>query len=129
LGNGLGRGGTSIPYFLQDRVRNVVTVENEFGRILLEQGIPGLLIWILFLGWAFTRRANIPGQPWFMARRLAWVWCLGSFASGMLGTGVLTSIPGTAILLLTAGWVVVPESADDLQETPVPSALEYASLA
>jgi hypothetical protein len=47
----------------------------------------------------------------------------------MLGTGVLTSIPGTAILLLTAGWVVVPESADDLQETPVPSALEYASLA
>ena len=42
LGNGLGGGGTSVPYFLQDRIRNVVMMENEYARILLELGIPGL---------------------------------------------------------------------------------------
>lgn len=128
LGNGLGGGGTSIPYFLQDRVRNVVVVENEFGRILLEQGIPGLVIWMLFLLWAFTRRTNLPGQPWFIARRLGRVWCLAAVASALLGTGMLTSIPGTALLLLTIGWLAVPESADDLRPArAIP--LEYAQPA
>ena len=56
LGNGLGGGGTSVPYFLQNRIRNVVVMENEYARILLELGIPGLLMWVLFIGWVFTRR-------------------------------------------------------------------------
>jgi hypothetical protein len=115
LGNGLGGGGTSIPYFLQDRVRNVVSIENEYARILLEQGIPGLLIWAVFLLWAFGRTTNNRGQPWFLARRLGWVWCVGAFATGLLGTGLLTSIPATALLLLTLGWIAVPESPDDLK--------------
>ena len=55
LGNGLGGGGTSVPYFLQSRIRNVVVMENEYARILLELGIPGLLMWVLFIGWIFTR--------------------------------------------------------------------------
>jgi hypothetical protein len=115
LGNGLGGGGTSIPYFLQDRVRNVVAIENEYARILLEQGIPGLLIWLGFLAWAFTRSTNRPGQPWFLSRRLVWTWGLGAFATGVLGTGLLTSIPATALLLLMLGWIAVPESVEDLQ--------------
>ena len=49
LGNGLGGGGTSIPYFLQDRLKNPVVIENEYGRILLEIGIPGLCLWAAFL--------------------------------------------------------------------------------
>ena len=54
LGNGLGGGGTSVPYFLQDRIRNVVVMENEYARILLELGIPGLLIMLTGLySWAF----------------------------------------------------------------------------
>ncbi|MGE5815311.1 MAG: O-antigen ligase family protein [Acidobacteriota bacterium] len=114
LGNGLGGGGTSIPYFLQDRVRNVVAIENEYARILLEQGIPGLLIWLGFLAWVFTRSTNRLGQPWFLSRRLGWTWCAGAFATGVLGTGLLTSIPATALLLLTLGWIAVPESAEDL---------------
>ena len=48
LGNGLGGGGTSIPYFLQDRLVNQVVIENEYGRIMLELGIPGLCIWVAF---------------------------------------------------------------------------------
>src|SRR5271155_4027248 len=35
LGAGLGGGGTSIPYFLQDRLVNQVVIENEYGRIML----------------------------------------------------------------------------------------------
>ncbi len=129
LGNGLGGGGTSMPYFLQDRVRNVVGIENEFGRIVLEQGIPGLLIWVVFIGWVFTRRTNIPGQPWFMARRLSLVWCLGSLASALLGIGLLTSIPMTILLMLALGWITVPESADDLRPASAPVPLQYEQLA
>ncbi len=129
LGNGLGGGGTSIPYFLQDRVRRAAGIENEYARILLEQGIPGLVIWVLFLAWLFTRQTNGPG-PWFLARRLGWFWCLGSFATGTLGTGLLTAIPGTALLLLTTGWIAVPESAEDLQarEARAVPALEYGAV-
>lgn len=108
LGNGLGGGGTSIPYFLQSRIRNSVTMENEYARIVLEQGIPGLCAWILFLAWLFTRQH--PGYPtWALSRRLMRVGAAASFASGMLGIGLLTSIPGTVLLLLSAGWMAVPE--------------------
>jgi hypothetical protein len=112
LGNGLGGGGTSIPYFLQNRVRNSVSMENEYARITLEQGIPGVLAWTFFLLWLFTR--NPPADPsWLLTRRLMKVAGAASFASGLLGTGLLTSIPGTAVLLLTMGWVAVRERAPD----------------
>src|SRR4029077_630072 len=42
MGNGLGGGGTSTPYFLQGLVRNPIGIENEYGRILAEQGVIGL---------------------------------------------------------------------------------------
>ena len=112
LGNGLGGGGTSIPYFLQDRVRNSVFMENEYARIALEQGIPGVLAWTLFLFWLLTR--SPPADPsWSLARRLMRVAGAASFATGLLGTGLLTAIPGTAVLLLTMGWVAVPERVPD----------------
>ena len=110
LGNGLGGGGTSIPYFLQDRIRNSVGMENEYARILLEQGIPGLLAWFAFLVWLFTR--SYPADPtWRFARQMIRVTVAASFASGLLGVGLMTSIPGTAVLLLGAGWIAVPEKA------------------
>ena len=112
LGNGLGGGGTSIPYFLQDRVRNSVFMENEYARIALEQGIPGVLAWTLFLFWLLTR--SPPAHPsWSLARRLMRVAGAASFATGLLGTGLLTAIPGTAVLLLTMGCVAVPERVPD----------------
>lgn len=109
LGNGLGGGGTSIPYFLQDRIRNSVGMENEYARILLEQGIPGMLAWTLFLLWLFTR--SYPSDPsWRFPRQLIRVIAAASFASGMIGVGLMTSIPSTAVLLLSAGWLAVPGS-------------------
>jgi hypothetical protein len=109
LGNGLGGGGTSVPYFLQDRIRNVVAMENEYARILLETGLPGLLMWVVFIGWVFTR-GNIKGHDMFyFGRRLAYVACACSFATGLIGVGLFTSVPTTALLLLLTGWIVVPE--------------------
>lgn len=105
MGNGLGGGGTSIPYFLQDRIRNPVGMESEYARIMLEQGIPGLCLWIVFLMWALLRRANPRSNPWALGRLLAWFACVIYFFTGLIGVGLLTSIPQTCLLLLFTGWV------------------------
>lgn len=127
LGNGLGGGGTSIPYFLQDRIRNSVAMENEYARILLEQGIPGVMVWTIFLVWLFTR--NYGSEPsWRFARQMMRVCAAGSFASGVLGVGLMTSIPGTAVLLLTAGWIAVPEKPVVSQVAPAASPAGLASV-
>jgi O-antigen ligase len=122
LGNGLGGGGTSIPYFLQGRVRNNVAMENEYARILLEQGIPGVLLWMCFLAWILTR--DYGADPsWHFARRLIRISSAAAFASGLLGIGLMTSIPGTAVLWLGLGWVATPEKVPD----PVPVATMRAA--
>ena len=51
LGRGLAGGGTSIPYFLREDREPAQIIENEYARIALEQGLPGLMIWLLFLVW------------------------------------------------------------------------------
>lgn len=107
LGNGLGGGGTSLPYFLQERVKNLVSMENEYARITLEQGIPGLCLWIAFIIWALTRRTFQKDDSWYIGRRLAWFACAAYFVTGILGTGLLTSIPQTCFMLLSVGWVAV----------------------
>ena len=109
LGNGLGGGGTSIPYFLRDRLRNPVAIENEYGRILLETGIPGLCLWV---GFILVTLASAPSEragPWRSGWRLARVTTALSFGTAFMGTGLLTSIPGTALLLFMTGWMCAPK--------------------
>lgn len=115
LGNGLGGGGTSLPYFLQDRIKNPVILENEYARIMLEQGIPGLCLWIAFILWALTRTSLQKEDPWHLGRRLAWFACAAYFVTGVLGTGLLTSIPQTCLMLLSTGWIAVdrPKAVDE----------------
>ena len=55
MGNGLGGGGTSIPYFLEGQVRNPIGMENEYTRILAEQGVIGICLWLAFLVWFLFR--------------------------------------------------------------------------
>jgi hypothetical protein len=109
MGNGLGGGGTSVPYFLQNRIRNVATMENEYARILLELGIPGLLMWMVFLVWVFTRRHIRRADMFNFGRRLAYVACACTFAMGLLGVGLFTSVPATTLTFLLTGWFVVRE--------------------
>ena len=117
LGNGLGGGGTSVPYFLQDRVHNLVVMENEYARILLELGVPGLVMWVLFIAWVFTRPHVRRTDMFYLARRLAWIACAASFAFGFIGVGLFTSIPQTAIVFMLLGWIAVPE----VRRAPAPN--------
>lgn len=105
LGRGLAGGGTSIPYFLREDREPGTIIENEYARIALEQGLPGLLIWIMFMVWVLTRRPGRVKDNWVLARRLVWVACASVFASGLLGMGMLAAVPQTVMMLLAIGWM------------------------
>ena len=113
FGNGLGGGGTSMPYWLQRKVQNPVVMENEYARIMLEQGLMGLGIWVAFLIWALTRYRPDRLDKWDLGRKLAWVACIVQFLVSMSGIGMLTAIPHTCLLLLLLGWVVTPRLAPE----------------
>ena len=113
MGNGLGGGGTSIPYFLQGQVRNPIGMENVYSQILCEQGVIGLLLWIGFIVWFLSRvRIAFANGPWVTSRRMAW--SLNTFLLGTawVGLGLFTSIPGTVMLLLGMGWTTNPALAE-----------------
>jgi hypothetical protein len=116
FGNGMGGGGTSLPYFLSDRVVNPIFMENEYARIMLEQGIPGLLLWVAFAGWVLCRRNRDRSDMWFIGRRIAWATCVAYLAIGLIGTGMLTAIPQTCLLMLSIGWVGSRQEATVMRE-------------
>ena len=107
MGNGLGGGGTSIPYFLASQVNRPVEVESEYCRILLEQGLVGLLLWIGFIVWFVFNRAGFAKDEWLTGRRMAWYLCLLTFVIGAIGIGMLSSVPNTFLFLLSLGWTSV----------------------
>jgi hypothetical protein len=104
MGNGLGGGGTSIPYFWQGRVRQPVGLESEYCRILIEQTVVGLMLWISFILWlASSSKASVPTR-WREGRRLAWFISLAGFFTAMIGTGMFTAVPQTLLFFLSVGW-------------------------
>jgi len=107
LGNGLGGGGTSIPYFLASQVNRPVEVENDYCRLLLEQGVVGLALWIGFVGWFIFNRAGFAKDEWLTGRRMAWYLCILSFLIGAIGMGMLSSIPNSFMFLMCVGWTSV----------------------
>ncbi|MGE0882720.1 MAG: hypothetical protein AB7P14_04200 [Blastocatellales bacterium] len=119
MGNGLGGGGTSIPYFLQDLVRGGTGgLESEYSRIMLEQGMPGLCLWAGFLLWAFLRYPNSRPSDWMLGRRLAYFAGLGYFLTGLTGVGTLTAIPQTCLMLMLTGWICVPPQPSVATQLP-----------
>jgi hypothetical protein len=118
MGNGLGGGGSSMPHFLQAQVRNPIGLENEYSRIACEQGVIGLLLWCAFIGW-YVCRGPVAFQKglWQSGRRLAWCLSLCLLATGLIGIGMLTSIPASALLLLSIGW----SATTPVVEVPEPS--------
>jgi O-Antigen ligase len=128
LGIGLGAGGTSIPYFLQDRLRNSdqIVIENEYARIMLEQGLPGFFVWVAFIAWVLTRPAPRRSDKYLLMRRLAYVAVALLLGTGIIGLGLLSWVPGTAELLLMMGWIAAPRLAPAAararrESRPVPS--------
>jgi hypothetical protein len=131
LGNGLGGGGTSIPYFLQPLLKNPVGFESEYGRILLEQGIPGLMLWFIFIVWVATRPPPSRDDRCYLGRSLGRMFSLSVFATAMTGTGALTAIPQTAIFLVLTGWVTAPAPMPVRKEArrPASAAIGASSVA
>lgn len=111
FGNGLGGGGTSIPYFLQDRIATPIGMENEYARIMLEQGVFGLCLWVAFILWMLTRPRGNRFDSWQQGARLAWYACAINFAFGLIGIGLFTAVPQTCMLLMSAGWVATRHHA------------------
>ena len=130
MGNGLGGGGTSMPYFLAQRVRSVGVLENEYGRILLEQGLPGLLLWFSFVIWLLSKGTRLGTGSWGFGRRLAWVVVASYFLTAAIGLGLLTSIPQSYIFFTLTGWVSTRERrpARAAVKADVPRSLPAESL-
>ena len=108
FGNGIGAGGTSIPAFLQELVEDPVAIENEYGRILLEQGVAGLVLWIAFIVWFIIRRPVNERDSWQFGRSLLWFLTVVSFAGAIMGIGLMTAIPGSMMFFLGIGMVAAP---------------------
>jgi hypothetical protein len=124
LGIGLGAAGTSIPYFLKARLTGEqIVIENEYARIMLEQGLPGLFLWLAFIAWVLTRPPSKRSDPWRLSRRLAYCAAGMSLATGIFGLGLLSWIPGTAELLILIGWLCAPHQAPVALRQRVPASL------
>jgi hypothetical protein len=103
MGRGLGSAfGTSVPFFLADYARPPLGIESEYGRLLLEEGLPGLLLWVGFVVWLLASSARKVRSG--SAERVGmWAVIASYWASGLLGAGVLSSIPGTLLLMIYMG--------------------------
>jgi hypothetical protein len=104
LGAGLASAaGTSIPYFLLGSdMRGQIGLESEYAHVLVEQGLIGLALWISFIVYSTLRgnraRECSPTSNAYMQSLVAVAW-----ATGLIGVGLLSSIPGTALLLAAMG--------------------------
>lgn len=110
MGNGMGAGGTSLPYFIQQLLTSSVMIENEYARILLEQGLPGLLFFLTFVVWFATRPIQ-RDDPARLSKTLLWFLTAITFSTAFIGIGMMSSIPGTAMMLLGLGYCVTPALA------------------
>lgn len=108
LGAGLGSAvGTSIPFFLNDVAPEQIGLENEYSRIVVDQGWLGLAGWIALLVclYASPPSPRSPGE-WRLAIVFMYSLTLAIWATAFIGTGILTSIPGTFLLMTQMGILV-----------------------
>jgi hypothetical protein len=106
FGDGLGSGGTNIPAFLLDRIPPPVRLESEYSRLLLEQGIVGLALWLAFIVWLLRRGLRRVRTDPDMGRLLCLVCVAAFFASGLIGIGLFVSIPASAFFFIQIGVLV-----------------------
>jgi hypothetical protein len=118
FGDGLGSGGTSIPAFLLEGAPPPVRLESEYSRLLLEQGVIGLCLWLGFLAWVGWRSVKrLRAEP--ELGRLLCLVCVGAFfASGLIGIGLFVSIPASAFLFLQIGILVSDRTARPAARRP-----------
>jgi hypothetical protein len=104
-GAGMGSSfGTSIPFFLAQYAPQSIGLENEYSRILVDQGLVGLGLWLAFLAWVFTRPPPVRfGVPWGIGVVLMFALVFVAWVTAFMGAGALSSIPGSVLLLTQMG--------------------------
>ena len=108
LGVGMGSSvGTSIPFFLSDRAPEQIGMENEYARILVDQGWVGLAAWLAFLGWLLCRPPPLRlGTRWGIGVVLMYALVLTNWGTAFIGTGTLAAIPSSVLLLTQMGVLI-----------------------
>lgn len=106
FGRGLGSAvGTSMPAFLKDDMPVQVGLESEYSRLLVEQGVIGLVFWAAFILWVAAKRVHAPSRMLSPALLAMQALAVATWISALIGTGTLTSIPQSALVLLQMGVV------------------------
>lgn len=107
-GAGMGSSfGTSIPYFLSDRAPRQIGLENEYTRILVDQGLIGLGLWLAFLIWLLRHPPPLRlDVSWGLAIILMYALVLTHWCTAFIGAGTLSSIPHSLLLLIQMGLLV-----------------------
>ncbi len=103
MGNGIGAGGTSLPFFVEQYLTQRVMLENEYARILLEQGIPGFLLTICFIFWIVGLKISKNDNA-KLTKTMLKNYVLIMFFTAWIGIGLMSAIPGTALLFLGIGY-------------------------
>jgi hypothetical protein len=108
LGAGMGSAnGNNIPFFLTDLAPEQIGGENEYCRIMIDQGWFGLAGWLVFIGWLYCRRPPArPPAPWRIGVVVMYSVTLATWATAFIGTGLLAAIPGTFMMLTQMGVLV-----------------------
>jgi hypothetical protein len=121
-GAGMGSSvGTSIPYFLRDVAPEAIGLENEFSRILVDQGWIGLGGWLAFVGWLFARPpATHPPAPWRLGVVFMYALALATWMTAFTGTGTLSAIPASVLLLTQMGVLVAVRARGGVPVTVSP---------
>ena len=105
LGAGMGSAaGTSIPYFLADQAPRQIGLENEYSRILVDQGLVGLFGWLVFLVWLLRRPPRLRGRmPWQLGTLAMYSLMVVTWCTAFIGAGLLSSVPGSVLMLTQMG--------------------------
>jgi hypothetical protein len=123
LGAGMGSSvGTSVPFFLQSRAPRPIGLETEYSRILIDQGWIGLILWIIFLFWLHVPWPQVKGSrsTFKFGTIMIYAASLTTWATAIIGSGTLSAIPGSAMLLINMGIIVARrEEFSALRRMPV----------
>jgi hypothetical protein len=102
LGKGLAAGyGTNIPGFLSLDAKPQIGLESEYARIVIDTGIPGLMMWLAFFFMALRRKVG--NHMTAAMRTYSAPVVLTTILGGALGAGMFTAIPSAAMFLLLVG--------------------------
>ena len=121
FGAGMGSSaGTSVPYFLASRAPKRIGLENEYCRILVDQGWVGLLLWGMFLLWVHwppPKRSRVGSNQTTI--QVMYAMTLTTWATATIGSGLLAAVPGAVLLLIQMGYFVGQRDTDSRPSTAI----------